>query len=141
MDNKRKTTFIILIGVILSYVIYDSLSQSVGKDLRGQFKELAFYRNEQNTGPVLRIYAVSLSDTLWKEMETYGNTMPHNKYGNTKVYYFLNQGEMPRSLSRVDGSFEKRYQENCIAKYEKGAMGQIVLVKYPFRQSSSQVYE
>ncbi|HEY0053752.1 MAG TPA: hypothetical protein VGB63_00215 [Pedobacter sp.] len=45
---------------------------------------------------------------------------------------------MPGSLSRVDGSFEKKYQENCIAKYEKGAMGQIVLVKYPFRQNSNQ---
>jgi hypothetical protein len=107
----------------------------VSKDLRGQFKELAFYRNEQNTGPVIRIYAVSVSDTLWKEMEIYGSTMPHNKYGNTKVYYFLNKNEMPRSLSAIDGSFEKEYQENCIAKYEKGAMGQIVLVKFPFRKS------
>ena len=135
MTINRKYILIAITAAIIMYIVYESLSQPAGKDLKGNFKELAFYRNEQNTGPVLRIYVVSVSDTLWKEMEVYGDYMPHNKYGNTKVYYFLEQKPAPGSLSPEDGSFDKQYHKNCIAKYEKGAMSQTVLVKYPFRNT------
>ena len=136
MTINRKYFLLTLSAAILLYIIYESLSQPSGKDLRGDFKELAFYRNEQNTGPVLRIYTVSVSDTFWKEMEIYGDQMPHNKYGNTKVYYFLKHKPAPASLSTVDGSFDSQYQQHCIARYEKGAMSQTVLVKYPFREKA-----
>ena len=132
MKSKRTLYFVAVTAAIFLYIIYDSLSQSAGERFKGDFKELAFYRNEQNTGPVMRIYAVSVNDTLWTEMEAYGKTMPHNKYGNTKVYYFLKQHPMPGSLSPADGSFDKTFNEHCVAKFEKGAMGQTVLVKFPF---------
>jgi hypothetical protein len=133
---KRKHLLIALAAAIVLYIAFESFSQAGIKDLKGDFKELAFYRTEQNTGPVLRIYAVSLSDTLWKEMEDYGNYMPHTKYGITRVYYFLNRKPSPSSLSAEDGSFDYQYKENCIGKYEKGAMSQTVLIKYPFREKS-----
>ncbi len=104
------------------------------KDLKGDFKEVAFYRNEQNTGPVVRIYAVTVSDTLWNEMKIYGDYKPHNKYGNTRVYYFLNRGPAPTSLFPEEGNFDPNYRDNCVAKYEKGSIGQIVLVKHPFKK-------
>lgn len=132
MTISRKHVLISLSAILMVYMIYESLSLPAGEDLKGDFKELDFYRNEQNTGPVLRIYIVSVSDTVWKEMETYGNYMPHSKYGKTQVFYFLSQKPAPKSLSPADGSFDKRYEKTCIAKYEKGAMGQTVLVKNPF---------
>ena len=135
MTIRRKYLLLSLSALIILYMVYESLSLPAGEDLRGNFKELAFYRNEQNTGPVLRVYAVSVSDTVWKEMETYGNYMPHTKYGKTQVFYFLNQKPVPRSLSSADGSFDKQYEEVCIAKYEKGAMGQTVLIRYPFKSN------
>lgn len=130
---SRKLIYIVLATGLFCYLLYDSFFQPTENDLKGDFKEVAFYRNEQNTGPVLRIYAVTISDTLWTEMETYGNYKPHNKYGNTKVYFFLNQKPAPTSLFPEEGNFDSKYRENCVAKYEKGSMGQIVLVKYPFK--------
>ena len=129
---SRKLIYLVLATGLFSYLLYDSFSQPTEKDLKGDFKEVAFYRNEQNTGPVLRIYAVTVSDTLWNEMETYGNYKPHNKYGNTKVYFFLNNKPSPTFLFSEEGNFDPKYQKNCVAKYEKGSMGQVVLVKYPF---------
>lgn len=131
MKLNRKYIYIAITAAFFFYVIYESLSQPAAADLKGNFKELAFYRNEQNTGPIARVYAVSVSDTVWKEIETYGNYMPHNKYGNTKVYYFLDSKPMPQKLS-ADGELAEEYLQHCIARYEKGAMSQTALVKYPF---------
>lgn len=132
MKLNRKTLFIILIATFFTYIIYDSFFQPSENDLRGNFTEVAFYRNEQNTGPIVRIYAVTVNDTLWKEMKTYGDYKPHNKYGNTKVYFFHENQPAPTVLNESE-NFEQKYMENCIAKYEKGTMSQVVLVKYPFR--------
>ena len=83
-------------------MVYDSFSQRGMKDLKGNFKEVNFYRNEQNTGPVVRIYTVTIADTIWDEMETYGDYMPYTKYGNTKVYYFLNSTRFGKVTGRGD---------------------------------------
>lgn len=130
--NKKHLIGAFAVALFL-YLIYDSFFQPSEKDLKGDFTEVSFFRNEQNTGPVIRIYAVTVSDTLWKEMQTYGDYKPHNKYGNTKVYFFLNSGPSPTELYEGDENFDARYQENCIAKYEKGTMSQVVLVKHPFK--------
>jgi hypothetical protein len=135
---KRSYIFIALVAAIGLYMIYESLSLPAGEDLKGSFKELAFYRNEQNTGPVLRVYAVSVGDTVWQEMETYGNMMPHSKYGNTKVYYFLKGKADQKYLSQEDGSISPPFKEAYIAKFEKGAMGQTVLVKFPFGRAKEE---
>ena len=129
---KRSYIFTALGSAICLYMIYESLTLPAGKDLKGNFKELAFYRNGQNTGPVLRVYAVSVEDTVWKEMETYGKLMPHTKYGNTKVYYFLKGNSDQKYLSQEDGNILPPFKDACIAKFEKGAMSQTVLVKFPF---------
>lgn len=129
---KRSYIFIALVAAVGLYMIYESLSLPAGEDLKGNFKELAFYRNEQNTGPVLRVYAVSVEDSVWKEMETYGKMMPHSKYGITKVYYFLKGKSDQQYLSEEDGSISPAFEQACIAKFEKGAMGQTVLLKFPF---------
>jgi len=132
MKLNGKTIFFALAVAVFAYIIWDSMSQPGKENLPGDFKEVAFYRNEQNTGPIIRVYAVTVSDTLWNQMEEYGNYMPHNKYGNTKVYFFLNKGPVPESLSLEEGNFDPQFQQYCIAKYEKASMGQVVLVKYPF---------
>ena len=79
-----------LIGVLILFVIvvmiwigFDTFTQPGVSDLDGQYTEVAHYRNENNTGPVIRIFAVYTPDSLWADMEAYGNFMPHTKYGNT----------------------------------------------------------
>lgn len=133
MKFKGKTIFFALVAAIFAYIVWDSMSQPGKENLSGDFKELAFYRNEQNTGPIMRVYAATVGDTLWNQMEEYGNYMPHNKYGNTKVYFFLNDGSVPENISLEEGNLEPEFYPYCIASYEKASMGQVMLVKFPFR--------
>lgn len=132
MKINRK--YLIIGSIILAglFMIWNTFSIKGIQDLKGDFKELAFYRNENNTGPVQRVYAVSISDTLWNEMEQYGQFMPHTKYGNTKVYFFKTGTEYPNVLSPGDKNFEAQFEKYCIARFEKENMGNVTFQKYPF---------
>jgi hypothetical protein len=124
---------LIAVSVLLViWFIYDTFSLPSANDLPGNFREVAMYRNENNTGPITRIYAVSVDDTLWNEMQTYGDLMPHTKYGSTKVYYFLNINPLPSKIYPGKDNFEAQYQEFTVAKYEKDAMGKVSFVMYPY---------
>lgn len=125
---------LILFLAVLIWMMADAFMQPGVKDLKGDFKELAFVRNEQNTGPVVRIYAVSVKDTLWDEMEQYGEYMPHTKYGNTQVYFFLHNTPAPTQLSLENGNIGSQYESYCVAKYNKNGMGQTSFSKYPYRE-------
>ncbi|MBJ6117019.1 hypothetical protein JAO76_02375 [Pontibacter sp. BT310] len=130
---KLKHILILAAIVLVGWFIYDSFSLPSVDDLEGDFKEVAFYRNENNTGPIVRVYAVTVADTLWQQMRQYGEFMPHTKYGNTKVYFFLEGSPVPDKVVAGDQSFEAQYQEFAVAKYEKESMGQVSFVQYPFR--------
>ncbi len=134
MSSKSTKYFLLAItAALVIYFIYDSFSQPSVDDLRGDFKEVAFYRNENNTGPIVRIYAVTVADTLWNEMEQYGNYMPHTKYGTTRVYFFLNSQPAPTQVRPEQPNFDSQLAPYTLARYEKDAMGQISFVRHPFR--------
>jgi hypothetical protein len=127
-----KRIFLITIAIVITIILWTSFSQDTIDDLSGEFKEVAFYRNENNTGPIIRKYAVSLTDTLWQQMEQYGQMMPYTKYGTTTVFYFIEGNELPHQLNPGSPSFNERYQANCIAKYDRNASGVSSFTKYPF---------
>ncbi|MCC9137895.1 hypothetical protein [Pontibacter silvestris] len=136
MSGKTlKYTLTAIAAVLIVWFIYDSFSQPGPQDLKGNFKEVAFYRNENNTGPIIRVYAVTVADTLWQEMQQYGGYMPHTKYGNTKVYFFSKNAPAPKEVYPNQDSFDQQYQQYCLAKYEKDVMSQTSFMKYPFRAS------
>ncbi len=87
--------FVVLTGIML---IFDSKEFSQPTKLTGGFKEVAFYRNENNDGPVVRIYAVSVQNPDIAEYKDYGNAMPYTLHGNTKVYFFDESDEVPTKL-------------------------------------------
>lgn len=124
---------ILVISLIVFWIVSDTLTQPGVGDLKGEFIEMAKYRNENNTGPVIRVYAVLVSDTLWNEMKAYGDFMPHTKYGNTKVYFFLEKENTPERLRSTEPYFDGNFQNNCVAQFEKTAMGETRFKKYPFR--------
>ena len=128
---KNKYILFFIAVVALLWMLTDALSQPGIKDLKGNFKEVKFIRNEQNTGPVIRLYVVSVKDTLWDEMETYGNYMPYNKYGTTRIYFFREGSIMPDSLFLEAGNFPEKYKPYCIGVYQKDAMSQVNLIKHP----------
>ena len=92
---KPKYLAIGAIILLMGWFIFDSLSLPGVGDLKGNFQEVATYRNENNTGPIVRVYAVTVADTLWREMRQYGDFMPYTKYGNTKVYFFRQGQPVP----------------------------------------------
>ena len=114
-------------------MLWSALSTPGIRDLKGNLKEIAFIRNEQNTGPIIRIYAVSIDEENWESMEQYGNYMPHNKYGNTRIYFFLSKNTYGGKLQLEGDNIEKSFQKQCIALYEKNGMSQTSLIKYPFK--------
>lgn len=129
---KRKHLIGIVVVLVLLWIIGNSLSQPGINDLSGDYKEVALYRNENNTGPVVRIYAVTTSDTLWAEMEQYGNFMPHTKYGTTRVYFFPEGTPVPDKLVPGDDNFAASLRPYCLAVYEKDAMSAVSFRKYPY---------
>lgn len=134
MSGKKIYYFMaVLVAGLVLHITWNSFTQEGVQNLNGDFKRLDFYRNENNVGPVERVYAVSMSDTLWQEMKLYGDFMPHTKYGNTKVYFFLNHQPAPSVLSATPENIDPAYRPYCLAKYEKDGMGNVSLMKYPFR--------
>ena len=131
---KKKGIYLgIVVLIIVFWMLKDTFNQSGIEDLKGGFTEISSYRNENNTGPVQRIYAVKVKDTSGAQLVEYGNLMPHNKYGNTKVYFFLAGSDAPTTLSPGDKNFDQKYNSSCFALYEKSAMGNYGLVKTPFQ--------
>jgi hypothetical protein len=131
--KKVKYLLIAVFAVLILWFIKDAFTQPGVDDLPGDFTEVALYRNENNTGPIQRIYAVTVAGTLWDQMQQYGDFMPHTKYGTTKVYFFLEGQPAPGQVFPGDKHFDARFEQDCLAVYEKDAMGQVSLVKWPFR--------
>jgi len=109
--QKRKRMWWILIPLvlILSYGIWDSFSQPSIGDIPGKFEEVAFVRNEQNKGGILRVYAVAVGDIEHANYEACADLFPTNDYGSlTKVYFFDKSKPYPTKLSidapHFDGS-------------------------------------
>jgi len=133
--SSKQIRYIIffLLGFSVIYIIFDSTSQPNVNDLKGDFKEVAVYRNENNTGPIVRFYAVTVKDSLWEEMEKYGELMPYTKYGSTKVYFFQEGKPVPKELVAGENDFDISIKQNCLAQYSKDANGQVSFVKNPFK--------
>jgi hypothetical protein len=129
MKKLKSIHILALAGLLLAiFIVINSMSQPGVQDLEGNFEQVAMYRNENNTGPVIRLYAVTVNDTLWTEMEQYGNFMPHTKYGITKVYFFLEGSPTPANL-QPGQPLAPAYAPYCIATYEKDAMSGVAFIK------------
>jgi hypothetical protein len=132
MRNKS-VRIVLLIGVLVlvGWMIKGTFSQPGIGDLKGGFKEITHYRNENNTGPVQYVFIVTLKKPIDREMETFGDFQPHHKGGNTKVYYFLEDQPYPLEAFAGKVNFDPKYNKACIALYEKSAMGNTSLIKKP----------
>jgi len=134
MRNKKINIFLgILVAVLIAWMLKGTFFQPGAGDLKAGFKEIAHYRNENNTGPVQYVFAVTVKDTIWSEMETYGNYKPHHKGGNTKVYYFMEGTGVPAELGAGKVNFDPKFNSLCVGLYEKSAMGNTSISKRPFK--------
>lgn len=110
-------------------MIWSAVKEPGINDLEVDFKEVHFVRNENNTGPVIRRYLVTVSDTMWSDLERYGDLMPYTKLGSTEVFFFMDEASLPASLSLKGVPFDERYDNLVIAHYTKNNMGQVTFKK------------
>ncbi|WP_316805531.1 hypothetical protein [Pedobacter nototheniae] len=132
--NKKILSYLIVVVVLALtfFMVRDTFNQPGAEDMKAGFTEVVKYRNANNTGPVQRIYIVTVKDSIWKELQDYGNLMPHTKYGNTKVYFFMENTATPKTLQPGEVNFDSQFNQSCIALYEKSAMSQVAFNKHPF---------
>ncbi|WP_296619341.1 hypothetical protein [Marivirga sp.] len=132
-EKKRMKKLILLISVVIVGLIFYSLFSSENvNSLEGDFKELAFERNENNTGTVLRVYAFSVEDTLWSEIKKHADLVPHTKFGTTEVYYFLHDEISEDKLELSLNGLNVASRPFCIAHAVKNSQGILKIEKYPF---------
>lgn len=124
---------IFTIAVIIIAIIFYSLFTSENiNSLEGNFKELAFERNENNTGPIQRVYAFSVDDTLWSEMKKHADLLPHTKYGSTEVYYFLDHEISEKKIELSLKGLNAESQKFCIARAQKDGQTRMNFSRYPY---------
>ena len=130
MSKKAKIILLAAAAALLFWFTWDAFNQPGVNDLKGGFEEVASYRNENNTGPIVRLYAVTVAEPENTDMEAYGNFMPHTKYGNTKVYFFLKGKPAPTEVFPGEENFPSEFTQYVIGKYEKDAMGKVTFKKF-----------
>ena len=121
----------LILGIVL-LLVAGNLFLEGQASFETRFEEVLSYRNPNNTGPVQRIYVVSVSAENWEEMLQYGSRAPHSKYGMTTLYFFREGGPIPSEINPVEPHFEAGFESQCLARYQKQAMGQETFEKDPF---------
>ncbi len=128
----KKWLFWVCTTLLVTLMLRQALNQPGVEDLSSGFVEVASYRSENNTGPVIRRYVVTTLNTEnQEEMEAYGNLMPFTKLGETKVYFFESGQPYPQQIYAGTSPFSIDFEPYCIALYEKSFQGQRLLIS-PF---------
>ncbi len=125
--KSSKIIFWILASVVAVTVFFigkESLSQPGMERFEGKYRELGNYRNENNTGPIVRIFAVQALDKDQEWMREFGDAQPHTKYGKTTVYYFSGLNQEHITLTALAPYFDPALKPYLIATYEKSPMGE-----------------
>lgn len=131
---KNPFKYLLFAALILAVgIFWMTLSAPGVNDLPGNFREIDAWQNENNTGPVNRVYIVTVSDTLWRSMEDYGNYMPYSKLGTTNVYFFLEDQPYPSKITPGEVPFSAVYQKACVGRYYMNHMKVLQMIKHPFR--------
>lgn len=125
---KRNSLVLFLLGisvmVVLFFIVKESFSGTGTEAYQEQFEELGFYRNENNTGPVLRLYAYRALTSDPAVMKEFADLLPHTKYGRTLVFFFEEAVIDSVALSPEAPYILPSLQPQLIATYEKTPMGE-----------------
>lgn len=125
---KRNKVILYLIGIVVGIVLYQIISASFsqpGKEQwEGKYEEIGYYRNENNTGPVVRVMAVRVLDRDEKWMKAFADSQPHSKYGRTQVFFFSEDVSGNIALNPTAPFFSEEFRPYLLAEYEKTPMGE-----------------
>lgn len=111
-------------AIVLLQIVQSSFSGPGLERFEGKFEEVGFFRNENNTGPVVRVYAVKVNDADRETMRAFADAQPHTKYGRTLVFFFSDEIPGKVELAPVEPYFHQEYLPLLLAKFEKTPMGE-----------------
>lgn len=131
--KQYKPMFKVAVAVIVIATLWNAFSQPGLDDFNSTFTEVYLSRNENNTGPVDRVYIITSSDSIFSEMELYGKLMPYSKQGTTKVYFFDANKPYPKTAKRGKVNFDSQFDEYCLARYSKNSYGATTFSVFPFK--------
>lgn len=114
----------LVVALLIFWIISASFSHSGKEQWEGKYEEIAYFRNENNTGPIIRILAVRVKDENPDWMEDFGNAQPHSKYGRTLVFYFRSEFSEKVKLSPKEPFFPEEYRPFLLAQFEKTPMAE-----------------
>jgi len=141
MIRKYRTLLIGLVVIVFAaFVVGDLLQHRGPADLKGGFREIAFARNEQNKGGIVRIYAFSVEDPTDADYLGCGELLPHNDYGSlTKAFFFAAGTPTPDELTLEPPHFDT-LQYHPVAVYIKGkdGTGSVVTNRLSFGRTIAQ---
>jgi hypothetical protein len=132
---KRPSALLIILGIavllVVGLIVTESFSEQGIAAYQDQFEEVGYFRNENNTGPVLRIYAYQTQVEDPEVLKSFADLLPHTKYGRTLVFFVNEPVKAPVVLSPESPYFPAILSPSIFAKYEKTPMGeqQFELVK------------
>jgi hypothetical protein len=114
---------IIVLGV-LGLIVKESFSGKGVADYQDKFEEIGYFRNENNTGPIRRVYAFRTKEQDPEVLKSFANLLPHTKYGRTLVFFVAETWKEPVVLSPESPYFPELLRSHLFAKYEKTPMGE-----------------
>ena len=126
--NRNKVILKLLALVILLVVIWifqASFSQPGKERWEGKYEEIGYFRNENNTGPIVRVLAVRVLDKDPQWMQEFGDAQPHSKYGRTVVLFFKDSVSGEIELGPKEPFFPEDFLPFLLAKYEKTPMAEL----------------
>ncbi len=132
---KRNQWFVFFIGIIvlgvLGLIVKESFSGKGVADYQDKFEEIGYFRNENNTGPILRVYAFRTKEQDPEVLKSFANLLPHTKYGRTLVFFVAETWKEPVVFSPTPPYLPNSIQTHLLAEYEKTPMGEqrVVLLK------------
>ena len=125
---KRPKALIFVLGcvvlLLLGIIVKESFSETGIAAYKDQFEEVSFFRNENNTGPVLRIYVFRTEVQHPEVLKTFADLLPHTKYGRTLAFFVRETVLGPVELSPKKPHFSDSLRPFIFAKYEKSPMGE-----------------
>ncbi|MFC3415559.1 hypothetical protein [Algoriphagus hitonicola] len=126
MKTNRIIFFVFAISVtaLIAYITVESFSGRNLNQFEGKLEEMDFYRNENNTGPVLRIYAVKVYEADQEMMQEYAKLMPHTKYGRTMVFFFSDKIEEQVKVGPKEPYFDPVHNPFLLASFLKTPMSE-----------------
>ena len=138
VKRYRKLIIGLAAAVFGALLIQDFLQRRGPADVKGGFEEIAFARNEQNKGGIVRIYAFSVTDTLNADYLECGELLPHNDYGSMTTAYFFQAGKAaPQSLQLEPPHFDTtRFHPVAVYLKGKDGMGKVVPSLYSKTKST-----